>query len=300
MRIKKLYKAIYFLTIPIFLCSCKSETASNNMSGNSEQQEVSQNNANLNANNETVFIDEPPSIEYVYEDEEIKLCKYSQLQVHAPDASDYEVPQEVIDEQLDILIDGIENAKNVTYDGTDEWFLQNAGQSKAEIEKQLSTDAKDAYPAQLIAREKNELITYIYNHSEFNPSKERYEIITSRLKHECRLAADEYGWDDMEQMLSYRYGYKSWDEYIDSKEGQEAINTNARMDLLFDTLWKEIGLDELYEEDISDLNKLILEDPENADYEEIKSQKQQMQSIITDYIYDSAVIDEKDEGEVQK
>lgn len=57
---------------------------------------------------------------------------------------------------------------------------------------------------------------------------------------------------------------------MDSEEGQEEIDVNARKDLLFDTLWKEIGFDELYDEDISDLNKMVLEDPEDTDYEEIK------------------------------
>lgn len=66
--------------------------------------------------------------------------------------------------------------------------------------------------------------------------------------------------------MAISHGTSMWIARKDRKQ----INVNAHMDFLFDTLWKEIGFDKLYDEDISDLNKMVLEDPEDTDYEEIK------------------------------
>ena len=42
---------------------------------------------------------------------------------------------DVIDEQIKMLIEDIEEVKNIKYDGTDEWVLKNMGYQKAELEK---------------------------------------------------------------------------------------------------------------------------------------------------------------------
>lgn len=298
MKRKQLCIGIGLLIIAVTLCACekkevyeKREEIQKELSENDVQEEKIE--------TPTVYIEEPKTVTYIYEDDEIKLCEYGKLKVHIPDTSNYEVPQDIIDEQLNILIDGTEELKNIKYDGTDEWFSQNMGIQKAELEKQLMEDAKNAYPSQMESQTKNELITYIYNHSQFTPSKERCEAITLRLKHECEEAAKEYEWEDMEQMLYYRYGYPSWDDYINSEEGQEAVRVNAEMDVLFDTLWTITGYKDIYNTEVLAINERIIQYPENVDYEEITAQKQQIQSILTNFIYEIAII-ENDEGEVQK
>lgn len=295
---KRLYICTGLLITALALCACEKKE---NYKGKEEiQQKLSENDIQETEKEvRTVYIEEPTTITYVYEDDEIKLCNYGKLRVHIPDTSTYEVPQDVIDEQLNILIEGTEELKNIKYDGTNEWFSKNMGIQKTELEKQLKEDAKNAYPSQIELRARNELIAYIYNHSQFTPSKERCEAITLRLKHECEEAAKEYEWEDMEQMLYYRYGYPSWNDYINSKEGQEAIRVNAEMDVMFDTLWVISGYNDVYNTEVLKINERIIQYPENVDYEEIKAQKQQMQSILTNFIYEIAII-EKNEGEVQK
>lgn len=296
MKWKYLYIGTGLLITALTLCACEKKEV---YEKEEIRQELSENDApKTEIESQTVYVEEPKTVAYVYEDDEIKLCKYNQLNVHVPDTSDYEVPQEIIDEQINMLIESTEELKNVKYDGTDEWISKNMGLQKAELEKQLTEDAQNAYPSQIESQTKNELITYIYNHCQFTPSKERCEAITFRLKHECEEAAKEYEWEDMEQMLYYRYGYSSWDEYINSEEGQEAIKVNAEMDALFDTLWIATGYNELYGTEVLVLNERIIQYPENVDYEKIKFQKQQTQSILTDFIYETAII-EVNEREIQ-
>ena len=130
MKRKQLYIGTGLLIIAVTLCACEKKEVYEKKE--EIQQELSENDVQEKKEISTVYIEEPKTVTYIYEDDEIKLCEYGKLKAHIPDTSNYEVPQDIIDEQLNILIEGTEELKNIKYDGTDEWFSQNMGIQKAE------------------------------------------------------------------------------------------------------------------------------------------------------------------------
>lgn len=300
-------KKSLLLSALLCLCLCACNQSDSASSGTDTGQEPVREEIREETEPATVSADDVDDIVtgsgmIIYEDEEIALCDYQDLVVTVDTYKEYEPTQEELDNYYDYMISSAEEALGVAYEESDVWISEHfSGYSTID---ELKADLKEEYISEkqgsVAATSANDLIEYLYRHSRFSPSEDREKIMKERLKHYYTEMAVESGWEDLDQMLVWDYGYENWDDFVQSDYFSQRLETNTNMDLLFDTLAVQTGLAQQYGIDPEEITETILQDPEHADYDDVMQQKQAMQKLVTDYIYDNSTMKDTNGEEVEK
>lgn len=237
-------------------------------------------------------------IPIVFENEEVKLCRYEGNTITGYSAEGYEPTEEEVEQRYaEVCLYAME-ASGDYFEETDEWVaahfdgINTVEELKAASKESLITEARMDAPYD----NRKAAVEYVVSHSEVTPSEETRKNAEEQLLAMHRQDGINQGYDDFDAYLQ-KVGYANEAEFVASEYFQTEVSDALQLSLVAQAVAESAGLT-VTDEQIQDYIESITEKGGTTTVDKESIRNYLLEQSAYDLIYNGTIFVTEDGKEI--